>query len=64
MVLALIKDSGLDININGDQNYCMPNTVNISINGVESEALMLSSKQYCGISNGSACTSKNYAPSW
>ncbi len=64
MVLDLIKDSGLDISINGDQNYCMPNTVNISINGVESEALMLSSKQYCGISNGSACTSHDYSPSY
>lgn len=64
MVLALIKDSGLDIRINGNQNYCMPNTVNISITGVESEALMLSSKQYCGISNGSACTSHDYSPSY
>lgn len=64
MVLSLIADSGLDISINGDQNYCMPNTVNISINGVESEALMLSSKQYCGISNGSACTSHDYSPSY
>lgn len=64
MVLDLIKDSGLDISINGDQDYCMPNTVNISINGVESEALMLSSKQYCGISNGSACTSHDYSPSY
>lgn len=64
MVLALIKDSGLDISINGNQNYCMLNTVNISITGVESEALMLSSKQYCGISNGSACTSHDYSPSY
>ncbi|MBR6149546.1 MAG: cysteine desulfurase DndA, partial [Lachnospiraceae bacterium] len=32
--------------------------------GVESEALMLSSKQYCGISNGSACTSHDYSPSY
>lgn len=64
MVLSIIADSGLDISINGDQNYCMPNTVNISINGVESEALMLSSKQYCGISNGSACTSHDYSPSY
>lgn len=64
MVLALIKDSGLDISINGNQNYCMSNTVNISITGVESEALMLSSKQYCGISNGSACTSHDYSPSY
>ena len=44
-VLSIIADSGMDISINGDQNYCMPNTINISINGVESEALMLSSKQ-------------------
>lgn len=64
LVLSLIEGSGLDISVNGDQNYCMPNTVNISINGVESEALMLSSKQYCGISNGSACTSHDYSPSY
>ena len=63
-VLSIIADSGMDISINGDQNYCMPNTINISINGVESEALMLSSKQYCGISNGSACTSHDYRPSY
>ena len=25
---------------------------------------MLSSKQYCGISNGSACTSSSYLPSY
>ena len=39
-------------------------TINISFKGVESEALMLSSKQYCGISNGSACTSHDYSPSY
>ena len=50
--------------INGDGTNCMPNTLNISILGVESEALMLSSKQYCGISNGSACTSHDYKPSY
>lgn len=50
--------------INGNQDYCMPNTINLSITGVESEALMLSSKQFCGISNGSACTSHEYSPSY
>ena len=25
---------------------------------------MISSKQFCGISNGSACTSKSYSPSY
>ncbi len=63
-VLKLIIDSGLKYQINGNQDYCMPNTLNISFTGVESEALMLSSKQYCGISNGSACTSHDYSPSY
>ena len=25
---------------------------------------MIASKQYCGVSNGSACTSKSYTPSY
>ena len=28
---------------------------------ISSEALMLASKQYCGISNGSACNSHDYS---
>lgn len=63
-VTELIEKSGLKYLINGDQEYCMPNTINISFLGVESEALMLSSKQYCSISNGSACTSHDYSPSY
>lgn len=63
-VLELIEKSGLQYAFNGDQKYCMPNTINVSFMGVESEALMLSSKQYCGISNGSACTSHDYNPSY
>lgn len=63
-ILELIKKSGLQYSFNGDQKYCMPNTINVSFLGVESEALMLSSKQYCGISNGSACTSHDYSPSY
>ncbi len=63
-VVKLIEESGIDYVINGNQDYCMPNTVNVSFKGVESEALMLSSKQYCGISNGSACTSNDYSPSY
>ena len=39
-------------------------SANICIPGVMSEALMVSSKRYCSISNGSACTSKSYAPSY
>jgi cysteine desulfurase len=63
-VVKLIEDSGLEYVFNGTQEFCMPNTINVSFKGVESEALMLSSKQYCGISNGSACTSNDYSPSY
>lgn len=64
IVLDLIEKSGIEYRINGNQDFCMPNTINVSFRGVESEALMLSSKQYCGISNGSACTSHDYSPSY
>ena len=63
-VLKLIENSGLEYTFNGDQNFYLSNTINVSFKGVESEALMLSSKQYCGISNGSACTSHDYSPSY
>ena len=63
-VLELIEKSGIKYEVNGNQDYCMPNTINLSITGVESEALMLSSKQFCGISNGSACTSHEYSQSY
>ena len=63
-ILSVLNESGLSYHINGDQEYCVPGTLNISIEGVSSEALMISTKQFCGISNGSACTSKSYSPSY
>lgn len=60
----LLNDSGVDYHYNGDQKYCVDSSANICFKGVMSEALMLSSKQYCSISNGSACTSKSYSPSY
>lgn len=63
-VVDLLEKSDIEYTINGDLRLSMPNTLNVSIHGVESEALMLSSKQFCGISNGSACTSHEYSPSY
>lgn len=63
-VKKLIEESGLIFHYNGSQDFCLPNTLNVSFVGVESEALMLSAKQYCAISNGSACTSQDYSPSY
>lgn len=64
IVLKILDESGLEYQLNGNQDDCVNNTVNVCIPGVMSEALMISSKQYCSISNGSACTSKSYAPSY
>lgn len=64
MLLDLLSQSGLEYAINGAQEYCVSTTLNLSIKGVSSEALMLSTKQYCGVSNGSACNSNSYAPSY
>ena len=64
IALSLLEQSGLDYKINGELAYIIPNTLNISLTNVSSEALMLSTKQYCGISNGSACNSQEYAPSF
>lgn len=63
-ICEMLESSGLDYSYNGDQNYCMPNIMNICIHGVSSEALMLLSKDYCGVSNGSACNSNSYKPSY
>lgn len=63
-VLNLLNESGITYKINGDQNHCLSTTLNVSIMGVSSEALMLSTKQFCGISNGSACSASSYEPSY
>ena len=55
--------SSLDYSINGDQKYCLLNVLNISFNGVDSEALMLATRENYALSNGSACTSKEFKPS-
>ena len=62
-LLELLEKSGVKYEVNGNQDYCVPTTLNVSFLGVSSEALMLATKQYCGISNGSACTSSSYSHS-
>ena len=64
MLIEMLNNSGIKYRINGNIDNLISSTLNIQIEGVSSEALMLSSKQYCGISNGSACTSSSYSPSY
>ena len=63
-MISMLEQSGLEYLINGETTYSIPSTLNICINGVTSEALMLSTRDFCGISNGSACNSKSNNPSY
>lgn len=63
-MLQNLKSSGAEYNINETQIDCMSNTLNISFNGIDSEALMLAMKGICPFSNGSACTAKDYSGSY
>lgn len=49
--------------LHGDQSHVMPNVLNVSIRGLNSEAAMVGLKDLVAISNGSACTSASYTVS-
>lgn len=55
--------STIAFDINGDLNQIQPHILNIHIPGVDSEALMMALRPSVAISNGSACTSRQYSPS-
>ena len=59
-----LLESDVKYAINGDDSFRVDSCLNVSFEGVSSEALMLSTKQYCGLSNGSACDSKSYELSY
>ena len=49
--------------VTGDQSLAIASTLNVSIPGLDSEAVMVALKDVLAISNGSACTSASYTPS-
>lgn len=49
--------------VNGEAGRALPHVLNMSIEGVDSEAAMVALKEIVAISNGSACTSASYKPS-
>ena len=61
-ILAQLQ--GLDYTINGDQEHCLPTTLNISFHGVDAEGIFLAVKDHYAFSNGSACNSGSHAPSY
>lgn len=64
MLLQMIDEAGLAYSINGDAEFSLPSTLNLALHGISAEALMIAARGDCAISNGSACTSKSYAPSY
>lgn len=56
--------SDLSYDINGDPDYCLPSTVNISIDGLDAEAAFLCLGEKYSFSNGSACNSSSHSLSY
>lgn len=59
--LAALEPLGIRLHTIPEQT--LPHVLNFSVDGVDSEALMVVLKDLAAISNGSACTSQSYAPS-
>lgn len=66
---AAVRERALDalrplgIRIHGGLDVSLPHVLNFSVDGIDSEALMVGLRDLIAISNGSACTSQSYAPS-
>lgn len=53
-----------DLRIHGDHRHRIPGSLNLSLPGVDAEALMLALKDEVAVSSGSACMSATLAPSY
>lgn len=63
LIYQLLDRSGISFSVNGERKFCIPNTLNIRIEGMNSVALIQQCKPFCGISNGSACNTMSHKPS-
>jgi cysteine desulfurase len=60
----LLRDlAAVEHQINGDLSRSQAHVLNVSFPGIDSEALMMATRETIAISNGSACTSTSYTPS-
>lgn len=61
---ALTALKPLNPYVHGDEDRgVLPHILSVSIDGIDSEAVMVATKDIVAISNGSACTSASYEPS-
>lgn len=58
MVLGFIADAGGTVN--GDRSKSIPNILNASFRGLDSEAFIVATKTVIAVSNGAACSSHSY----
>lgn len=58
-----IQDLG-DIHLNGHPQQRLPGNLNISVGGVEGQALLLGLRPHLAVSSGSACSSAKIEPSY
>lgn len=63
LIYQLLDHFGISFSVNGERKFCIPNTLNIRIMGMNSIALIQQCKPFCGISNGSACNTMSHKPS-
>lgn len=61
VVLEVFGNLGAELN--GDPRLMLPHVLNVSVDGIDSEALLVALKPFLAFSNGSACTSTSYKPS-
>lgn len=60
----LLRDlQAVEHHVNGDLSRSQPHVLNVSFPGIDSEALMMVTRETIAVSNGSACTSSSYKPS-
>lgn len=62
--LAGLRKHHKDLLVNGTMASRLPNNLNISFRGIDSEALMLLLREDLALSNGSACTSTTWKSSY
>jgi cysteine desulfurase len=59
----ILELSAVEHRVNGDATRSQAHVVNVTFPGIDSEALMMQLQNVVAISNGSACTTSQYAPS-
>jgi cysteine desulfurase len=60
---ALAALEPIGARLHGDPAMTLPHVLNFSVEGIDSEALIVALKDIAAVSNGSACTSQSYQPS-